>query len=61
MLNIIKAVDFYLATVSLKGHANDLLQIHLMMSIVNLQKVDGSLLKTKCASCVTKKNSKSDL
>ena len=34
-----------LAFESLKGLANDLLQIHLMISIVHLQKVDGALLK----------------
>ena len=31
---------------SLKGLANDLLQIHLMISIVHLQKAEGALLKT---------------
>ena len=35
-----------LAIESLKGFANDLLQIHLMISIVHLQKGDGALLKT---------------
>ena len=36
-----------LAFESLKGLANDLLQIHLMISIVHLKKVDGALLRTK--------------
>jgi len=53
MLNIIKAVDFHLATVSLNGHANDVLQIYLTMPIVYLQKEHGALLKTKYVSCVT--------
>ena len=47
MKNIIIAVDLhYLAIESLKGLANDLTQIYLMISIVHLQKVDGALLKT---------------
>ena len=56
MLTIIKAVDYHFATVSLKGHANDLqLQIYLMMSTVYLQKEDETLLKTKYVSCVKKR------
>lgn len=51
MLNIINAVNFHLATVTLKGHVNDLqLQIYLMPTVY-LQKRRGSLEDKVCFLC----------